>query len=313
MQARFQFPAAVVPQGRLIRRDVVGERALAASPEFVRALHGVPFGGLPGAGEGQRLVVVSHEVGEDSLRLAVVRLPAFRAAVAVVLVLRRVPEEPVGRAGATGVLVHEGEGRFGLAGHGARVFDGVADGRRTADELRGGIEPVADSRESAEDERDVAAEDAAILVNFVDDDRLQPLEKPVPQAVGVREQGVVEHVGRREDDGRPSVADGPLFVLVESSGVLGHRDATAEPQVAGEFGERLLLVVDEGVLRRDVEGSAAVVHGAFERGNRVREALSARGSRGDDGVFPAANRFDGLGLMPVESLDAAPFEGRCQS
>ena len=76
---------------------------------------------------------------------------------------------------------------------------GVGDRRRAADEDGVGAVEAADAAQAADDVGDVAAEDAAVLVQLVDDDVAQVLEELHPLGV-VRQDAGVQHVRVRDDD-----------------------------------------------------------------------------------------------------------------
>jgi hypothetical protein len=272
VEVGLDLAAAVVGERGLIRADLPGEVALAALAEVARAVGRVLLGRLSRPGERQRLLAHRHEVDEQPLRLRVARLAAAAAALLpVVVVLRRVPQHPVARPPARGVLVDERDSARVAAGDGRDVVDGVVDRRRTADELRGGVEPLAGPREPAQRERHLRAEHAPVAVDLVYHDVLQRREEPVPEASGVRQQRVVDHVGVREEHGRAAVPHVALLRLREPPGVGVDRDPTAEAEVRREFGQRLLLVGDQRVLRPDVQRPPAVIHRGLEGGDGVRE------------------------------------------
>jgi len=87
----------------------------------------------------------------------------------------------VGFTGGARILVDDGERVGGLAGDSPSVFGRVPDRRRTTDELRIGVVALTDSVQAAKDKCDLTPEDAAILVDFVDDDEIERAEKPLPE------------------------------------------------------------------------------------------------------------------------------------
>ncbi len=127
------------------------------------------------------------------------------------------------------------------------------------------------------------------------------------------EDAVVEHVRRRQQDGRLALADGLLLGLGLSPGVLGDRDARGEAQPLRQVGERLGLVVDERDLRGDVEGGRAPVECPLEGRNRVRQALPAGRLRREDDVLPVSNGLDGGRLVGVALRDALVLEDALES
>ncbi len=85
-------------------------------------------------------------------------------------------------------------------------FGRVRDRGRTADELRLRAVEGADAGQAPQHVGDVAAEDAAVRVQFVDDDVLEVLEETVPLVV-VGEHAGMEHV-RVGDHDVPGQPDG---------------------------------------------------------------------------------------------------------
>jgi len=102
------------------------------------------------------------------------------------------------------------------------VFDRVADGGRTADELWVTAVPFADPVEPTHHEGNLGAKDAAVAVDFVDNDQFKRGEKPVPEPVGIRKKCVMQHIGVREEDGGSTLAnlgidrDRPLRRVLET-------------------------------------------------------------------------------------------------
>jgi hypothetical protein len=151
------------------------------------------------------------------------------------------------------------------------VFDGIPDGRRTADPLGVAVEALGEALDPAHDQRDVAPEDAPVAVYLVDDDGFEAPEEPVPQAVGVGQDTVVEHIRRRQQDGWLALSDGFLLGFGLATGVLGDGDARGESESLRPLREGLGLVVDERDLRGDVEGGRPPVQRALEGRHGVRE------------------------------------------
>ena len=87
-----------------------------------------------------------------------------------------------------------------------RELQRVGDGRRRADERRARAVEGADALQAPDDVGDLAAEQAAIRVQLVDDDEVEAREEPAPARV-VRQQARVEHVGVGHHD-VPAFADG---------------------------------------------------------------------------------------------------------
>ena len=103
---------------------------------------------------------------------------------------RRVDDEDVLATRRGAVVVHQLDRRLEDA---LRQLARVGDGGAGADEDRVGAVVVADAPQAADDVGDVAAEQAAVGVQLVDDDELEVLEQLEPLRV-VRKDGGVEHV-----------------------------------------------------------------------------------------------------------------------
>ena len=145
------------------------------------------LGGQPVVGEDQRLQVALDELERHAPRLGDVaaadaELPVHH---------RRIVEDEKLLAARRAVALHQFEG---LAGQRLGQFARIGDGGRAADELRLGIVELADALQAAQQVRQVAAVDAAIVVQLVDHDVAQVLEIARPLGV-VRQDAGVQHVG----------------------------------------------------------------------------------------------------------------------
>ncbi len=178
----------------------------------------------------------------------------------------------------------------------------VPDRGRAADDHRMAAVVRADAQQPAQDVRDVAAEDAAVCVQLVDDDEAQLLEQLEPFGV-VGQDRRVEHVRIGDHDltgGADRRADRRRRVAV----VCRRRDM----QAAGcrqlpEFGD---LVLAEGLGREEQQRSRGRILGdGLKDRYRVTQRLS-RGGRGhDDHVRAAVDGLDRLCLVGVRPADAA--------
>jgi hypothetical protein len=81
------------------------------------------------------------------------------------------------------------------------MFLWIGDGRRGANEARIAAVEAAQPLQPAQDVGDVAAEDAAVDVDLIDDNVLQPAEQRPPRRVVGQDAGV-EHVGVGEQQPR---------------------------------------------------------------------------------------------------------------
>jgi hypothetical protein len=155
----------------------------------------------------------------------------------------------------------------------------------------------------------VAAEDAAVIVELVDDDVLEVLEQLDPLGV-VRQDAGVEHVGVGQDD----VAAGPDG----PAGVLGRVAVVGEdPDLLGQapvdIVELGLLVLRQGLGREEIHGPRrGVLHDGVEDRQVVAKRL-AGGRRGhDDDVLPFLEGLPARALVGEELGEALVDEGLAQ-
>ena len=177
---------------------------------------------------------------------------------------------------------------------GRRELARVRDRRRAADDDGGRPVVRADPQEPPDDVRDVAAEDAPVHVELVDDDVPELLEQAIPLGV-VGEDRRVEHVRVRDDDlarGADDGADGRGRVAVVGRGV------DLEVGRGREGAERRDLVLPER-LRREQEERAGgrVVGERLQHRHLVAEALAGGRGRHDHDVLTGADRLDRLRLV----------------
>ena len=91
-----------------------------------------------------------------------------------------------------------------------RELLGIRNRRRRADELRLASIKCANSSQPPKHIRHMAAENAAIGMQFIHDDKLQIFKQPRPPCV-MRQDALVQHVGIAENDvaartnGRPRI------------------------------------------------------------------------------------------------------------
>jgi hypothetical protein len=151
----------------------------------------------------------------------------------------------------------------------------------------------------------VTAEDAAIHVDLVDDDRLHLLEQPAPVArtVRVRQQGQMQLIESNEQHIGLRAFEFLTTGCRNLTSLDADRGVGIEPETVSERLDSLLLIVDEAAIRGDVEGLPLVVDGPFERGHHVREGLVRRGRCGNDRVRVRSDRLDGLDLVCVQVVD----------
>ena len=215
---------------------------------------------------------------------------------------RRVDQDDVALAGRCAVPVDEA-GRPG--GQHRRELGRVPDGRRAADDHRMAAVVGADAQQPAEDVRDVAAEDAAVGVQLVDDDEPQLLEQLEPLGV-VGQDRRVEHVRVGDDDlagGSHGRTDRRRRVAVVGRG----RDVqAARGRQLAEFGH---LVLAERLGREEKErASGRVLGDGLEDRHGVAQRLAGRGRGHDHDVRTGMDDLDRFGLVGVRPGDAATRE-----
>ena len=187
----------------------------------------------------------------------------------------------------------------------------IGDRRRRADERRIRSVVAAHAAQPPDDVRQVAAEDAAIRVQLVDDDEPQILEELRPSRM-VRQDARVQHVGIAQHDMRAAAnrpprilrrvavvgedADGTRLVGRDPLGIgLGHAEDLHELVQLGE------LILRERLRRKEIQRARRVIRQDRTQNRRViAERLARRGRRDDDGVAAGEGVFDRRGLMRVE-------------
>lgn len=99
------------------------------------------------------------------------------------------------------IVVHQRDGRLNEF---FRQFAGIGNGRAAADELRAGPVKGADAAQTPYQVRQVAAENAPVMVDFIDDHILEIFEKTDPDRV-MGQNPSVQHV-RIGHDNMPGIA-----------------------------------------------------------------------------------------------------------
>ena len=216
---------------------------------------------------------------------------------------RRVDEDEELLAARRAALVDQLERLLGEAlGQLARV----RDRRRRAEEHRVRSVVPADAAQPPQHVAQVAAEDAAIGVQLVDDHVAQVLEQLRParmvrQDARVHHVGVAEHEVRARPD-RPARVLRRVAVVGEDADLLAGRavDRLAHRLQLGE------LILRERLGRKQIQRAARrILEDRVEHRRVVAERLARRRRRDDDGM-PAGQRvLDRFRLMRVELLDAA--------
>ncbi len=179
-------------------------------------------------------------------------------------------------------------------------FPGIGDGCGATNKLRIAAVKTRDAAESAENIAKMATEDAAVGVQFVDDNVAKIFEQARPARV-MRENAGVQHVGIGEND---------LAFFADSFAGIGGRVA-----IVGENAEAIVetliqivefgkLVLCKGFGGEQVERAGV---GIFQDGVQDRQVVAERfsGSGGgdDDDIFSGVDRFCCCGLMSVETAN----------
>jgi len=188
-------------------------------------------------------------------------------------------------------------------------FAGICNGGGAADELGFATVEPRDASQAAKDIAQVASKDAAVSVEFVDNDVFQIFEQAGPARV-LRKNSGVQHVRVGQDDVRffadrlSRVAGRVAVIGKDPEGIL-----EALVQVV-KFGE---LILCESFGGEEVEGACV---GAREDGVEDREVVAesfARSSRGDDNeILSGVDCLGGSSLMRVEPSNALGAVGVTQ-
>ena len=192
-----------------------------------------------------------------------------------------------------------------LTGEGLRQFAGVRDGGGAADELWLGAIEITQTLEAAQYVGQMTAENAAVRMQFVDDDIAQVFEQARPLGV-VRKDAGVQHVRVREHD-IGTLPDGLAGVLrgIAIEGV----DAEVGTHFLDHGVEFVELIFGEGFGGEQIHGARAwVCQDGVQDGQVVAEGLSAGGWGNDHDVPALLYLVEGFGLMRVKLGDAAGFE-----
>ena len=144
----------------------------------------------------------------------------------------------------------------------------------------------------------VAAEQAAVRVQFVDDDDPELLEQLEPLGV-VRQDCGVEHVRVGHDDLSGGSDAGPDRIG-RVAVVCGAVDL--QPGGAAELAEFRHLVLAECLRGEEEQRSGRRIVGeGLQGGHQIAQRLARGGRRDHDHVVAGPDGFDGLRLMPVQA------------
>ena len=190
-----------------------------------------------------------------------------------------------------------------LAGQLARI----GDRRRAANKLRIAAIKIRDAPQSPQHVAKMAAEHAAIGVQFIQHDVSQILEQPRPARV-VRQNSGVQHVRIGQYD-VAFFADG--FARVAGRVAVVGKDAESVVEPLIQIVNFRQLILGQGLGGKKINRASV---GIFQ--NRVydRQVVAQRFSRSrgrdDDNIFSVVRRLRGRRLMGVKPLDALGLVGR---
>ncbi len=275
--------------------------------EVILQIRRQDLGGETAPGEDDELKIPLQEFRGDAAGFAQVR-PADAE---LMIDDRRIDEDEEFLAAGRAAAIDELEGLLGKAfGELLRV----RDRRRRAQEHRIRAVVPADAAEPPEHVAEVAAEDAPIRVELVDDHVPEILEQLRPPGM-MRQDARMDHVWIAEDEMRPR-ANRPARILRCVAVV--REDADLISRCRGQrFAHRLQLrelILGERLRGKEIERTRrGILQDRMEHGSVVAERFSRRGRRRDDDVASTERVFDRFRLVGEELRDAARVERTLQS
>ncbi len=291
-ESLFHFPPQVGKIAPPVARHELGVAGLAFS-ELVLQVFRQDFHVEAAGGEDDGLDVVGDKVRRHLARRRHRRLPDTELAVDDGGI-----EEDKGlrRRGGTAFVdqVH------GTADDPLRVFLRIGHRGGTADEDGAAPVKAADPDQAPDHVGQVAAEDAAIDVEFVDNHVLQVGEELLPFRM-MGENPRMEHVG---------IGDHHVPLFADRLAGIGGRVAVVGigPDVRLHLSDKAVnfmhLILGEGLRGKHVEGAAfRLFKNALEHGKIVAEGFSARRGGDEDHVATPADLLDRLALVAVQLTD----------
>ena len=239
------------------------------------------------------------ELQRDAPRLGDVAAPDAQLAVHH----RRVVEDEKFLAARRAVRVHDAEGR---SGEGLGQLARIGDGGRAADEDRLRSVEFADAPQAPQQVRQVAAVDAAIVVQLVDHHVAQILEQLGPAGV-VRQDAAMQHVRIGEHD-VGALADG-LAGILRRIAIVGECPDFRAHLVDGGL-QLVELVFGQGLGREKVHGAGAWIgQQQVQDGQVVAQRFAAGGGGDHHHVLALFDRLEGFRLVGIELMDAAVHQG----
>ncbi len=167
----------------------------------------------------------------------------------------------------------------------------------------------ADTKQPPEDVGHVAAEQAAVCVQLVDDDDLQLFEQLEPFGVVGQDRGMEhvrvrhDHLARRSDRRadwvrRIPVVGGSIYL---------------QPRSPAELAQLSHLVLTQGLSGEEEESPSRRIFGkTLQDRQQVAQRLARSGRRDHDDVVPGTNRLDRLCLVGVEVVNT-PRSQSCRN
>jgi len=160
----------------------------------------------------------------------------------------------------------------------------------------------------------MAAEDSAVVVDFINDDITEILEELDPKRM-MRQNAGVEHVRIGDDDmsgGADRLARGHGGVAIK--GVAADIEIDLRAEQGNEGVQLRHLILGKGFGRKEIESSGfAGFEHCIQNRDVVAEGLAGSGGRYHHGVVAVEKMTDGLGLVAVESADAVLMQSRDQA
>ncbi|ELZ84500.1 hypothetical protein C455_00167 [Haloferax larsenii JCM 13917] len=148
------------------------------------------------------------------------------------------------------------------------------------------------------------------LVYFVDDDRFELLEEPLPVFWRFREgeQTFMDHIWGGQEN---IWLAGPNFAFLgvgQESCICRNVDALTPLKICSNLRNGVPLIVNQSVHRRNIERLTVVIKSAFECWNRIGETLAASRRSGEYDIVSVSDDFDCVRLMLEEFVDIATRE-----
>ena len=220
---------------------------------------------------------------------------------------RRIVEDEIFLAAGRAVAIHQLKWRFHQR---LGQLLGIRNGRRTADELRLRAIELADPLQPAHHVRQMAAVNAAIIMQFVDHHVAQVLETFRPLGV-MRQNAAVQHV-RIGQHHVGALANGAARILRRVA-VVGER-ADIRPHGVHRRLKFVKLILGQRLGGKQVHGARArIVDQALEHRQVVAQRLAAGRGRDHHDILARDAVLKSFRLVRVEPRNAARFQRLAQN